>query len=84
MDQSLNNNDYQYDTVSRLSTIDKEMMTQVSMSSCNRFEVHNETSSENGSKSPAKATGLSTTPKDTSFMTEERLKKIYLPKKIEF
>ena len=33
--------------------------------------------------SPAKAK-LSTTPKDTSFMTEEKLKKIYMPKRIEF
>jgi len=83
MDHALNNNDYQYDTVGRLSVKDKEMMTQVSMSSCNRFESSMETSGENNCNSPTK-TSFSTTPKDTAFMTEENLKKIYMPKRIEF
>ena len=32
-----NNTDRQYDTAGRLSVKDKEMMNQVSMTSCNRF-----------------------------------------------
>jgi len=38
---------------------------------------------EDYGKSPMKPS-LSSTPKDTSFMTEEKLKKIYMPKRIEF
>jgi len=83
MNQFLNNIDRQYDTVGRLSVKDKEMMTQVSMSSCNRFENSMETSRQNDGNNPMKG-NLSTTPKDTSFMTEENLKKIYMPKRIKF
>ena len=35
MEQAMNNMDHQYDTTSRLSAEDKQMMTRVS--SCNRF-----------------------------------------------
>mmetsp|Transcript_5283 Transcript_5283/g.12583 ORF Transcript_5283/g.12583 Transcript_5283/m.12583 type:complete len:83 (-) Transcript_5283:405-653(-) len=82
MEQAMNNMDYQYDTTCRLSAEDKQMMTRVS--SCNRFtETSTGTSLKTNGTSPVKPS-LSTTPQDTSFMTEEKLKKIYMPKKIEF
>eukprot|EP00531_Pseudo-nitzschia_arenysensis_P005652 CAMPEP_0116123914 /NCGR_PEP_ID=MMETSP0329-20121206/5004_1 /TAXON_ID=697910 /ORGANISM="Pseudo-nitzschia arenysensis, Strain B593" /LENGTH=81 /DNA_ID=CAMNT_0003617865 /DNA_START=49 /DNA_END=294 /DNA_ORIENTATION=+ len=81
MEQAMNNMDYQYDTTCRLSAEDKQMMT----AGCNRFsDSPNGTSLENNGSSPAAKPSLSTTPQDTSFMTEEKLKKIYMPKRIEF
>eukprot|EP00537_Pseudo-nitzschia_pungens_P005839 CAMPEP_0172371130 /NCGR_PEP_ID=MMETSP1060-20121228/41255_1 /TAXON_ID=37318 /ORGANISM="Pseudo-nitzschia pungens, Strain cf. cingulata" /LENGTH=75 /DNA_ID=CAMNT_0013096653 /DNA_START=122 /DNA_END=349 /DNA_ORIENTATION=+ len=75
MSQQSVGTDYEYDTTGRLSAADNKMMSQV----CFAFSEGDST--ENDASSPMK---LSTTPQDTSFMTEEKMKKILMPKKIQF
>lgn len=81
MNQQSNSTDYAHDTTGRLSATDKEMMAQVSMTNCNRIAGFSEEAlTKNNASSPT----LSTTPRDSSFLTEERMKNICMPKRIDF
>eukprot|EP00536_Pseudo-nitzschia_multiseries_P009721 jgi/Psemu1/306771/fgenesh1_kg.279_\ len=75
MSQQSINTDYEYDVKGRLSAADKEMMSH----GCFAFPEEDLTKTD--ASSPTK---LSTTPENTSFMTEEKMKKIGMPKRIKF
>ncbi|OEU20729.1 hypothetical protein FRACYDRAFT_267738 [Fragilariopsis cylindrus CCMP1102] len=72
-------NSVDHDMVGRLSTIDTQMMMQKDadvLYKCSREPDKNDISSP--------TVTLSSTPQDTAFMTEENMKKIHMPKRIEF
>ena len=70
-----------FDKCGRLSSEDMAMLSNAKM-----LEQRMESSTTPSETTPATTapTSLASTPVDTSFMTEENMKKIYLPKKIEF
>ena len=77
-----------FDKMGRLSNEDREMAGRVQLSNAKMLEQNMEsnsaTTSPNETPVTTAPTSLASTPVDTSFMTEENMKKIYLPKKIEF
>jgi hypothetical protein len=75
------NNDF--DKTSRLTAEDEEMCGRVRLDKTKKLE--NFTKAVSAAEVPSLASFSSTPPpQDTSFLTEEIMKKIHLPKKIEF
>mmetsp|Transcript_14672 Transcript_14672/g.23764 ORF Transcript_14672/g.23764 Transcript_14672/m.23764 type:complete len:80 (-) Transcript_14672:224-463(-) len=75
------NADCPYDKTGRLTNEDKEMMGHISLDKCNLLE---RSMAANSNPAGSGSNSLSSTPQNTSFMTEENMKKILMPKKIEF
>ncbi|KAG7352425.1 hypothetical protein IV203_029174 [Nitzschia inconspicua] len=65
-----------FDKMSRLTAEDQEM--------CGRVNLYKTEKVEKIAVASPSASLSSTPPQDTSFLTEETMKKIVMPKKIEF
>jgi hypothetical protein len=79
-----------FDKTGRMSAEDQEMAGRLQLTNFEKLQNLESTATPhehhipNESPSTTAPTSLASTPQDTSFMTEEKMKSIYLPKKIDF
>jgi hypothetical protein len=66
-----------FDKISRLTAEDQEMCGRLRLDKTEKLE-------KNAVASPPASLSSTPPPHDTSFLTEETMKKIHMPKKIEF
>jgi hypothetical protein len=76
MDRKSNND---FDKMSRLTAEDREMFGRLQQDKAEKLENNNIATT-----SLPPSLSSTPTPPDTSFLTEEKMKKIIMPKKIEF